>query len=348
MTPVPHSGAKSVTPERLAALTRDAEHTPPPQHVVVPVDDLAQEIRRVDGNHSLGAGALAEALLPFLSERLASAPAPSSLAGGATGRLSALLSSDHLRGDYPLAGLGAVSWNDLRAILAALSPEAPAREGPMDKFDADLVEALDRQKWSGVASTLFRLTKSQAGRLRAALTPRHEAPAALCDHGHTDPMALCSDCEASSVEAPAEGAEELDRAIRRMRNQLVGSATFMQLMFGREDVRKVLDALEALRARSSAPEAREGEAVAWGRFGPDGSLIDLSRLSWGNYEGLYRHPAAPSADKLRIAVEALEPFANLGVSSGPDDEPCHYAYRITRGAIRNARQALSALKVEGA
>jgi hypothetical protein len=30
------------------------------------VDSLAQEIRRVDGNHSLGAGALAEALMPFL------------------------------------------------------------------------------------------------------------------------------------------------------------------------------------------------------------------------------------------------------------------------------------------
>lgn len=30
------------------------------------VDDLAQEIRRVDGNNSLGAGALAEALMPFI------------------------------------------------------------------------------------------------------------------------------------------------------------------------------------------------------------------------------------------------------------------------------------------
>lgn len=29
------------------------------------VDDLAQEIRRVDGRHDLGAGALAEALMPF-------------------------------------------------------------------------------------------------------------------------------------------------------------------------------------------------------------------------------------------------------------------------------------------
>lgn len=30
------------------------------------IDSLAQEIRRVDGNHSLGAGALADALMPFL------------------------------------------------------------------------------------------------------------------------------------------------------------------------------------------------------------------------------------------------------------------------------------------
>lgn len=33
----------------------------------ITVDDLAQEIRRVDGNNSLGAGALAEALMPALS-----------------------------------------------------------------------------------------------------------------------------------------------------------------------------------------------------------------------------------------------------------------------------------------
>ncbi len=31
------------------------------------VDQLAQEIRRVDGSHSLGAGALAEALMPFVA-----------------------------------------------------------------------------------------------------------------------------------------------------------------------------------------------------------------------------------------------------------------------------------------
>lgn len=31
------------------------------------VDALAQEIRRVDGRHNMGAGALAEALMPFLA-----------------------------------------------------------------------------------------------------------------------------------------------------------------------------------------------------------------------------------------------------------------------------------------
>lgn len=60
---------------------------------------------------------------------------------------------------------------------------------------------------------------------------------------------------ATREEAPAE-AGELDRAVKRMRNQLVGSATFTQLMFGREDVRLVLDTLSALRTQ---PPAR-----AWG------------------------------------------------------------------------------------
>jgi hypothetical protein len=40
------------------------------------VDSLAQEIRRVDGAHRLGAGALAEALMPFLRASHGQAPAP--------------------------------------------------------------------------------------------------------------------------------------------------------------------------------------------------------------------------------------------------------------------------------
>lgn len=41
-----------------------------PPDVAGLVDDLAQEIRRVDGSNSLGSGALAEALAPFIASLL--------------------------------------------------------------------------------------------------------------------------------------------------------------------------------------------------------------------------------------------------------------------------------------
>lgn len=117
----------------------DAKHEAPAEGAVsFGVDDLAQEIRRVDGNHSLGAGALAEALLPFLSERLASAPAPSSLAGGeAESRAldwmewvaQGALDTD----DVQLSGAEIIQHAEIELASirkqAALSPEAPAREG---------------------------------------------------------------------------------------------------------------------------------------------------------------------------------------------------------------------------
>lgn len=40
-------------------------------------------------------------------------------------------------------------------------------------------------------------------------------------------------------------------------------------------------------------------------------------------------------------LEALKPFADLGVGLGPDDEVDAAPYRILRGAIRNARAAIS-------
>jgi hypothetical protein len=50
--------------KRLNAVVSD--EAAPVVPVGVSVDALAQEIRRVDGHHTLGAGALAEALLPFI------------------------------------------------------------------------------------------------------------------------------------------------------------------------------------------------------------------------------------------------------------------------------------------
>ena len=43
---------------------------------MIDVNALAQEIRRVDGKHDKGAGALAEALMPFITAALSAAPAP--------------------------------------------------------------------------------------------------------------------------------------------------------------------------------------------------------------------------------------------------------------------------------
>lgn len=46
------------------------------QEVNVDVDQLANEIRRVDGAHTLGAGALAEALMPFIRAHTALSAQP--------------------------------------------------------------------------------------------------------------------------------------------------------------------------------------------------------------------------------------------------------------------------------
>ena len=65
------------------------------------------------------------------------------------------------------------------------------------------------------------------------------------------------------------------------------------------------------------------------------------------------HPAAPSADKLRIAVEALEPFsaAFRGLSSRWEGHETHWQDATSPIAVedlRRADQALDALKAGGA
>ena len=62
---------------------------------MIDVDALAQEIRRIDGKHSLGAGELAEALMPFLAscpmtepENQAEALKPCPFCGGNDARVS--------------------------------------------------------------------------------------------------------------------------------------------------------------------------------------------------------------------------------------------------------------------
>lgn len=331
---------------------------------------------------------------------LASAPAPSSLAGGEVQapdrhELAAIALDTGI-------AIGVSTWPDEQmsdaltvtdAILAALSPEAPAREP--DGMTED-----ERRRWlAGRSDWREDEWQDHCGRQGCeecrgeipmtrprALTPRHEVPAddemfgvtgacgevealacALFAHRcpgivmHDDDLDHYRDAATRAFaaldgrEAPAEGAgEAMDAGFEAWlneRNLLPNGAwdwpSIVAMLNHHED---------ALRARSSAPEARDGEVVAW-RYRSGAAeehwKFSASKVyadpSWGiEQQPLFTHPAAPSADKLRIAVEALKPFANLGVSSGPDDEPCHYAYRITRGAIRNARQALAVLKAEGA
>lgn len=46
-------------------------------------------------------------------------------------------------------------------------------------------------------------------------------------------------------------------------------------------------------------------------------------------------------DLIEEAERVIAPFANLGITSGPDEEPCTIPYRITRGSIRKAREFLA-------
>lgn len=72
------------------------------------VDDLAQEIRRVDGSHSLGAGALAEALMPFLAAHSAGAVAPAEIDDEVTAILHDVRSYGNARADG--ADIKASAW----------------------------------------------------------------------------------------------------------------------------------------------------------------------------------------------------------------------------------------------
>lgn|SRR5690606_8322671 len=89
------------------------------------VDALANEIRRVDGNHSLGAGALAEALMPFIQARAAQAAPPAS----ADARNAALEEAALL-----MEATGKrIAASDIRAKKSVPAALFPKRGGDMDE-----------------------------------------------------------------------------------------------------------------------------------------------------------------------------------------------------------------------
>lgn len=103
--------------------------------MTIELDDLANEIRRVDGDHNLGAGALAEALLPWLVDHGAT-PSDVWLEGPVTDaaalkeeRQGAVCIDDEgvvrqLRHPNPLMGHGWTAWGN-----APLRPEELVRGG---------------------------------------------------------------------------------------------------------------------------------------------------------------------------------------------------------------------------
>ena len=68
-TLVPTKGPSVYNSARDALKVALAQQAEPVEPAVVSVDELANHIRVVDGNHSLGAGALAEKIVEFLIKR---------------------------------------------------------------------------------------------------------------------------------------------------------------------------------------------------------------------------------------------------------------------------------------
>lgn len=95
--------------------------------IVVNVDALAQEIRRIDGSHTLGAGALAEALMPFISRHARQVP---DCVFTLLNHLESLMDS----GVLPEDAIPDDMWNAVSTYNITASTPAPsdARQAPDD------------------------------------------------------------------------------------------------------------------------------------------------------------------------------------------------------------------------
>lgn len=299
-----------------------------------------------DWRHVVGALKNAKARLPMgaaignvsdaLSkvEHLQAAPAPSSLAGGEVPEAAKRLGSDIDEGritDFAVS-------RDIAIVLAALSPEAPARDGVEadgtiylmlhgmrswalemirkhgDPNGTDYEQGQNDMGHRWVSSIDERLARLDA------LTPRHEAPAPRPELApYTEDL---KGIKASMLadEAPAEGAGEDELTLRGLATLINGYARDRDregLPQTAETLRHaalIIDHYRELRARSSAPEAREEAlgnllAAIHGDGGHRALEVGVEQAAAEAEKIVAGLFAAPSAGKLRIAVEALEPFA---------------------------------------
>lgn len=248
---------------------------------------------------------------------LAAAP----LAGGARERIKTILDEETTVGGTSAYRSGAVNSDELAGlILAALSPEAPARETEggavilkgVGRIDGDgwkdttrkgeVVFVWNAEKPSPYASGQYPrignegwsastsqydfapATVQEVRDLFASLTPRHEAPAEGAGEDVNWKAEYEAVCEARITD-------------RQKSQEIINERDKWIVELIRES--------DALRARSSAPEAREdySSLIAARCVALPGKLTNCPVcLAVDNERD---RQAAPSADKLRTAVEAL-------------------------------------------
>lgn len=356
------------------------------QSVVVPVEPTEAMLVAPD---EAGVGLYSrEVFAKIWSAMLAAAPAPSSLAGGEVERaartlLAACIADFGDPADYPEddgwvasgdKGDSAVTFKQMRDLQAALSPEAPVREGAwlIERSEGGVTSYLcypqgRRHDWTTdvhlarryatpeeavadtngdpslrVAEHIFGLTVPA---ILAALSP--EAPAREgVKYAVTSEYAVGITEHDPALtprhEAPAEGAGEDWRPMVEF--PYTGKQKPVAVLCDNGEVH----AANWKSTRWIRKERRYEQAL--GFFDHSGS--GLNPVGWKPLSAL-RAPssAAPSADKLRIAVEALKRAKSDIVGwyeavSGEDlTEESHAQLLDDVDAIT---QALAALKAEGA
>lgn len=286
---------------------------------------------------------------------------------------------------------GSAIVQEIDAVLAP-TPRHEAPASPTER-ELDLLDAVMRA--GGIVKTAAALPDKAAhlslltdalNRADAILTEglngapvRYEAPAEGAREDIRLAIAKIVDPEVFTLIAHYTGIDRFDGLSSTEREPAVFKA-YPDLQASRDAALADADRIIALRARSSAPEAREGEAVrrqrctrcdrgeVFGMSDDSGFWVEFSSVAGGaNEHGmngwleLVEHwpdgrdvrreyvakdsplYAAPSADKLRIAVEALEAINAHRI--GRDPPNVWTGSDICRGI---ATKALAALKVEGA
>ena len=315
----------------------------------------------------------------------APAPAPSSLAGGEVMRLvpdrvltEALywmargyervhsmprVSDTELANKIEAAKADLSRARDASPILAALSPEAPAREGvvkacadfqeAIDYFEADVADALaeDSERadlWDREVTVNIDALKAV---MLAALTPRHEAPAEGAGEAMTERevrqwIDACNHEPARQVlrdylalRARSSAPEAREEALGNLLAVIHGDGGHRAVEVGVAQAAVEAEKIVA-SLLSSAPEAREGLKP---QVRPMEDTLSAFGVMKDHFVGAssrpVTHPAAPSADKLRDHLEWIETVLTDPVPG--------YTARIAT-AREYIDQALAALKAEGA